>query len=248
MRVAVAGGTGTVGRHVVRTLESQGHQVVVLTRSRGVDITTGQGLDDAVSGADVVIDTSNVTTLARGKSTDFFAASTGHLLDAARRGGVRHLVALSIVGIDRVDNGYYAGKRRQEELVRGGDIPFTLLRATQFHEFAEQMLRRARGPVLLLPRMRVQTVAAAEVGVRLAEIAAGPPLGNAPEMAGPEVHELASLARQVAARDGRRARIVALPVPSGAGRAMANGALLPTGPVTLGTVTFAEWLTGAHQD
>jgi uncharacterized protein YbjT (DUF2867 family) len=258
MRVAVAGGTGVVGAHTVQALARNGHEPVVLSRSRGVDVTTGSGLDQALTGVGAVVDVTNVSAFTRRASVAFFDDGTRHLLDAGERAGVRHHVALSIVGVDRVDSGYYAGKRRQEELVRSGPLPWTVLRATQFHEFAGQLLARVRGPLGLVPRMRVQPVAAAEVGARLAALATAPPGGLAPELAGPEVHELVDLARRVAARTGRRRWVVAVRVPGSAGRAMAAGALLPTGaavpdgeapttsgPVTLGTVTFDEWLAAA---
>ena len=245
MRVAVAGGTGVVGHHAVEALRQGGHEPVVLARSTGIDLRTGAGLDGALAGVETVVDCSNVATLSRSTSAEFFTTATRHLLDAGHRVGVRHHVVLSIVGIDDVDFGYYEGKRRQEELVRGGPIPFTVLRATQFHEFPGQLLERSRGPVGVVPRMLVQPVAAAEVGARLAEIAAGPALGAAPEMAGPEVHELVPLARRVAERRGSPRRVVGVPVPGKVGRAMAGGGLLPRGEPTLGRVTFEEWLAFA---
>ena len=270
MRVAVAGGTGVVGAHTVRALARTGHEPVVLSRSLGVDVASGRGLDEALSGVEAVVDVTNVSAFTRRASVGFFTDGTRHLLDAGERAGVRHHVALSIVGVDRVDSGYYAGKRRQEELVRSGPLPWTLLRATQFHEFAGQLLSRVSGPLALVPRMRVQPVAAAEVGERLAGLATAPPAGLAPELAGPEVHELVDLARAVAARTGRRRWVVPVRVPGRAGRAMAAGALLPSGagtrggsgegpptsgpltsgpltsgPVMLGTVTFGEWLAAA---
>jgi uncharacterized protein YbjT (DUF2867 family) len=245
MRVAVAGGTGVVGSHAVAALKQVGHETVVLARSTGVDLRTGDGLDAALEGVETVVDCSNVTTLSRRTSAEFFTTATRHLLEAGERAGVRHHVVLSIVGIDDVDFGYYEGKRRQEELVRSGSLPFTVLRATQFHEFPGQLLERGRGPVGVIPRMLVQPVAAAEVGERLAEIAAGPALGAAPEMAGPEVHELVPLARQVAERRGSPRRVVGVPVPGKVGKAMAGGGLLPRGEPTLGKVTFAEWLAAA---
>lgn len=242
MRIAVAGGTGVVGTHTVDAVIRAGHQPVVLARSRGVDLTTGQGLDAALDGADVVIDASNVTTLSRRRSVEFFNAATTNLLDAAARASVGHLVVISIVGVDLVDSGYYAGKRRQEEIVRSGPVPYTILRATQFHEFPRQLLDRSRGPVALIPRMRVQPVAAAEVAEHLVGLATGPALGSATELAGPEVHDLVPLAREVAKRLGRPRYVVALPVPGKPGRAMASGALLPTEPGPRGSITFAEWL------
>ncbi len=117
MRVAVAGGTGVVGRHVVAALADRGVTPVPLARSLGVDLVTGEGLEPALTGVEVVVDVSNVTTTSRRTSVGFFTASSRRLLEAGRRAGVRHHVALSIVGVDRADWGYYAGKRAQEELV-----------------------------------------------------------------------------------------------------------------------------------
>lgn len=242
MRVAVAGGTGVVGRHVVTALESAGHDAVVLTRSRGVDVEAGTGLGAALEGVAAVVDASNVLTLSRNRSVKFFTTATGHLHAAEERAGVAHHVALSIVGVDRVDFGYYEGKRRQEELVLGAAVPGTVLRATQFHEFAEQSLARTHGPVAVVPRMRSQPVAAREVGAELARLAVGPALGLTPELAGPEVLEMTDMVRQVVRRRGWRRVVVPLRVPGRAGREMARGGLLPTGPGPRGRETFAEWL------
>ncbi|MDQ1633543.1 MAG: hypothetical protein QOJ32_352, partial [Frankiaceae bacterium] len=162
-RVAVAGGTGLVGRHVVDVLRERGDDPVVLSRSAGVDLVSGSGAADALRGCEAVIDVSNVTTTRRAPAEAFFGAVTRTLTTAGIEAGVRHLVALSIVGIDRVPFGYYFGKRRQEELLRASELPSTVLRATQFHEFAGQLLARSPGPVAFVPRMRAQPVAAREV-------------------------------------------------------------------------------------
>ncbi|MDQ1739700.1 MAG: hypothetical protein QOE53_1352 [Pseudonocardiales bacterium] len=245
MRMAVAGGTGLIGRHVVTLVEQSGNEPVVLARSHGVDITTGSGLDAALAGAEVVIDVSNVATLSKKRSVRFFTAGTERLIEAGGRAGVRHHVALSIVGIDRVGFGYYEGKLSQEDLVRRGGLAWTVLRATQFHEFAGQLLDRSPGPLAVAPRMRVQPVAAREVAQRLVELATGPALGLAPEIAGPQVHELVDLVRQVAQGRGKRRLVVPVPVPGGS--AARNG-LLPTGEHTTGIQTFAEWLRSDGAD
>jgi uncharacterized protein YbjT (DUF2867 family) len=247
MRIAVAGGTGVVGRHVVAALTGSGHEVVVVARSRGVDVTTGQGLDAALAGADAVIDVSNVATTRRKQSVAFFESATRHLLGSGERAGVAHHVALSIVGSDRVDLGYYAGKRRQEELVLTGPVPGTVLRATQFHEFAELFLGAGRAPVAVVPRLRCQPVAAREVAAALVELATGPAAGQAPELAGPREEELADMVRQLARARGRRRRVVGVRLPGRAGGGMAHGALLPTAPGPRGRQTFAEWCADARQ-
>lgn len=242
MRTAVAGGTGVVGRHVVAALRAAGDEPVVLARSTGVDLVSGTGLARALEGVDALVDVSGVATLSRSRSVAFFETATRQLLAAGERAGVRHHVVLSIVGVDRVDSGYYEGKRRQEQLALDGPVPVTVLRATQFHEFADQLLSRVPGPVVTVPRMRVQPVAAREVGEELVRLARGPALGQAPELAGPEVLELLDMVRVVArVRPGRRL-VLPLPVPGAVGRAMAGGALLPTGPGPRGRLGFAEWL------
>lgn len=242
MRIAVAGGTGVVGRCTVQAVRAAGHEAVVLARSTGADLLTGAGLEQALAGADAVVDVSNVATTRRSAAVTFFETATRHLLAAAERAGIRHLVVLSIVGVDRVDYGYYAGKLCQEELVLAGPVPGSVLRATQFHEFAGQLLGRTRGPLALVPRMQVQPVAAREVGAALAALAAAGPVGMAAELAGPQVHELPDLARRLLRAEGERRVVLPVRVPGAAGRAMAAGGLLPTGDGPRGVLTFDQWL------
>ena len=229
-----------IGQHVVAALEESGNEPVVLARSRGIDIVTGAGVAAALTGAKVVIDVSNVATLSKKRSVRFFTAGTERLIEAGAQAGVKHHLALSIVGADRVGFGYYAGKVSQEDLIRRGGLPWTVLRATQFHEFAGQLLARTPGPLAVVPRMRVQPVAAREVAHRLVELALGPAQGLAPEMAGPQVHELVDLVRQVVHARGQRRLVVPVRVPGGGGAA--NDGLLPSGDYTRGSQSFQEWL------
>ena len=242
MRVAVAGGTGLTGRLVVEELRRGGHEPVVLARSRGVDLLTGTGLDDALAGCAAVVDVSNVTTISRDAAVRFFDATAGNLTAAAARAGVQHLLVLSIVGVDRVDYGYYLGKRRQEQVVSGGPVPWTVLRTTQFHEFAGQVLDGLRGPVAVVPRMLCQPVAVAEVAARLGELATGAPAGYARELAGPEQLELPAMARAVLRARHQRRLVLPVRLPGAVGRAFADGTLLPTGEHDTGLRTFAGQL------
>lgn len=242
MRIAVAGGTGLVGRYVVQEALAAGHTPVVLARSRGVDLTTGMGVPEALGGAQVVIDVSNVMTTRRSVSVGFFTGGTQNLLAAGVRAGVQHHLALSIVGIDRVDFGYYEGKREQEQLALSGPVPATVLRAAQFHEFAAQILARVRGPVAFVPKQRIQPVSAREVAAALVALAAGEPEGLTVEMVGPEQRELVDLARRLVRARGIRRAVVGVQLPGQAGRAMARGGLLPRGPVRTGHQTFDQWL------
>jgi len=244
LRIAIAGGTGWTGRLVADGLRAAGDVPVVLARSTGVDLTTGQGLAGRLDGIDAVVDVTNITTTSARASVAFFEAVAGHLVEESARAGVRHLVTLSIVGVDRVDLGYYLGKRRQEAIVLGGAVPATVLRATQFHEFAAQMLAR-KGPVVVAPKMLSQPVALAEVADHLVGLVRGEPLGMAPELAGPQEHLwMHDMVRRLAEVRGVRRPIVPLSVPGAVGRALGGGALLPTSPGPRGTVTFDQWLAG----
>lgn len=243
MRIAVAGGTGWTGRLVVDALRARGDEPTVLARSVGVDLTTGAGLDRRLDGVDAVIDVTNVAATRARTSIAFFEAVTSTLLAAEARAGVAHHIALSIVGIDRVDLGYYRGKRRQEELVLGGTVGASVLRATQFHEFAAQMLA-GRGPLVIAPKMLCQPVAVAEVAQRLVELAHSAPVGMAAELAGPEERlRMPDMIKRLARVRGDRRPVLSLGVPGKVGRQLAGGGLLPTGPGPRGTITFDTWLT-----
>ena len=242
MRVAVAGGTGLVGTMVVERLAGAGHTAVVLARSRGVDLTTGEGLAAALAGCDAVIDVSNVTTMRRKVSVDFFGAVARNLLAAGAEAGVDHVVVLSIVGVDEVDLGYYSGKREQEGLVRGGPLPWTVLRATQFHEFPDSLLKSAVGPFVPVPRMLSRPVAAAEVADELVALVRRPAGGYVQPIAGPEELWMADMTRRYARARGERKVLVPVRLPGEAGKRMATGGLLPDGPYTKGVRTFAEFL------
>jgi uncharacterized protein YbjT (DUF2867 family) len=246
MRIAVAGGTGVVGHHAVTALAAAGHEPVVLARSQGVDIISGAGLGKALAGVSAVIDASNITTASRKKATEFFEVGTGNLVDAGRRAGVTHHVVLSIVGLERVPMGYYLAKLKHEEVALTSGVPCSVLRATQFHEFAGQVLLRVPGPIAMVPRMQTQTISAREVGAALAALAAGPAVGAAPDLAGPEVHDLADLCRQLLRVRGSRKPLLRVPLPGKVGRAMKDGALLPTSDGPRGTERFADWLAATY--
>lgn len=244
MRVAVAGGTGLVGRMVVDALQSSGDTAVVVARSVGVDLLTGDGLDQALAGVEAVVDVSNVVTTRRATALGFFGTATRTLLAGGQRAGVQHHVVLSIVGVDRVPLGYYQAKRHQEQLALEGLVPATVLRATQFHEFADQMLQRG-GPVVLVPKMLSQPIAAREVASALVALTHARPQGLAPELAGPEQLHMPDMVRRLAGARGARRPVVAVRLPGEAGRAMADGGLLPRSDGPRGTLTFAQWLTTA---
>lgn len=244
MRVAVAGGTGLAGRYTVSALAEAGHEPVIVARSRGADASTGAGLDEALAGVDAVIDVTNRPSLDADTMRTFFAATTAHLLVAEERAGVRHHVVLSVTAVDRVEgNPHYAGKRVQEELALGGKIPATVLRATQFHEFAWMVVRWARrGGTAVVPPLLLQPVAARDVAAALVSAAAGEPQGLARDLAGPETQDLVDMARRTLAVQGDKTRLV--PGWRGGlfGVEMAGEVLLPASNARLAATTFDAWL------
>lgn len=248
MKIAVVGGTGLIGEQVVTRLGAAGHDAVSLSRSSGVDLTEGTGLDTALDGADVVVDVSNIDTISRKNSIEFFTTAASNLGGAAQSAGVSRIIVLSIVGVDRIPFGYYEGKFAQENSLRAGSVPVTVLRATQFHEFADQNLARVPGPVAMIPRMRMRPVASSEVAdelVRLATAEDASVDGSIVELAGPEQHELVELARRVVKARRMRKLVVPLTLPGAAGKAMARGDLLPRGDHLTGTRTFTDWLAAS---
>lgn len=249
MRVAVAGGTGTVGREIVAVARERGHETVVIARARGVDLITGAGLQDALHGADVVIDAASTATLDAKKSTEFFRTATTAVLSGARAAGARHVVVLSIVGVDRNPHGYYAGKVAQERVVMQSDAPWTIVRATQFHEFAGQIARRAKlGPVQLAPRGRIQPIAAVEVARRLVTLAEGDPVGRARDIAGPREEELADVVRAWVRHRGRTGPVLPIRLPGAQMRGMRHGLVLPGPDAERLGPTFGEWLRALPTD
>ena len=243
MRIAIAGATGVVGHHAAEVAAERGHEVVVLTRSTGVDLVSGSGILDRLAGVDSVIDTLNIGSQRRAVAEHFFRTTSERLLTAGREAGVGHHVVLSIVGIDRVPSGYYQAKLAQEQTVTAGPVPWSILRATQFYEFAAQVLGFAKvGRFSLVPRMLSQPVAASDVGAALVDLATAAPTGRTTELAGPEVLQMVDLAREVNTVRDLGGWIVPVRVPGAAGRGMRTGGLLPEHPGPRGAQTFAEWL------
>jgi uncharacterized protein YbjT (DUF2867 family) len=246
MRIAVIGGTGVVGRHTVEALRRAGHDPVVVARSRGVDISTGAGLDDALAGVDVVIDVTNIQAPDAEVTRNLFAAATKNLLAAEQRAQVRHHVLLSVVGIDRLEgNAHFDGKRRQEQLLSDSPVPVTIQRATQFHEFAWQVVQWTRlGQMATVPPLLVQPIAAADVADVLAEIATSVPQGRAADLAGPEPQDLVDMARRTLAARGESIRLIPSWRSGLFGVDAAGEVLLPGPEARLAPTTFDAWLAG----
>ncbi|TDC87108.1 NAD-dependent epimerase/dehydratase family protein [Nonomuraea deserti] len=245
MRIAVAGATGNIGTLTAAALERDGHEVVRISRSLGVDLATGDGLDDALAGAEAVVDAINAPAAGPEETVAFFGATTRNLLAAEERAGVRHHVLLSIAGLHRVEgNAHYAGKREQERLVAAGPVPWTIVPATQFHDFAEMVASwTEQDGVATIAPLLVQPIAPADVAEVLAEIATGEPRGRYADVAGPEPQDLVDMARRTHQARGRTVRLV--PTWSGLfGPAMAGDVLLPGEGARIAPTTFDDWLAG----
>jgi uncharacterized protein YbjT (DUF2867 family) len=241
MRIAVTGGTGTLGREVVRELGLRGHDVRALSRSTGVDLTNGDGLDAALHGVEVVIDAANAGPR-RKPAEAVLIGGTGRLLEAEGRAGVQHHVAISIVGVDRARYAYNRIKLAQEELVRGGGVPWTIVRAAQFHSYVDGILRSAaRFGVLPAARIPLQPVDVAEVAAVLADTAEVEASGAITQFAGPEILTLRELAVQWRDAVERHPMLVRVPLPGELGRELRAGALTHRG-AWRGRRTFGEYL------
>ena len=243
MRVAVAGGTGLVGRLLVAELERRDHQPVVLARAAGTDVRRPDQVAAALAGADAVVDCLNVATSRGPVATEFFTTTTRALVDAEGMTGVGRHLLLSIVGIDRTPFPYYRAKLAQERAAREGTAALTVLRATQFHEFPGQLLTQLkRGPLVPVPRMLSAPVAATEVATALADLVDHQPDQDTVELGGPERLTMPDLVRRLARSRGLRATVVPVPLPGATGRGMRSGALIPDAPWRTGKQTWGQWL------
>jgi uncharacterized protein YbjT (DUF2867 family) len=250
-KIAVAGATGRVGRPVVDILESRGYEVVPIARSLGVDVITGEGLDQALAGVHTIIDVATGPSPDQHAATEFFTTSTRNLQEAGQRAGVRRLVLVSIIGIEKFAGGYNAAKVAHEQAALAGPIPARIVRAAQFHEFVEELMRwGTQDGVSYVWRMRTQLVSARTVAEELVDLATAPDAefdaAETTEVAGPREEWLAEAARLVAARRGDGLRVEEQSDPSDPdSERYANGAVLPGPGAKLAGPTFEEWLEGA---
>ncbi|MBN3513519.1 SDR family oxidoreductase [Mycolicibacterium nivoides] len=248
MRIAVAGATGNIGARVVAALKGAGHEVVAISRSNGVDLSTGQGLDAALAGVQAVVDAISAPPTDRDTTVDYLGTATRNLLAAEGRAGVAHHVLLSIVGIHDIDgNPHYAGKREQERLVEAGPVPWTVVPATQFHDFAEMVVGWTEqdgpdGATAPIAPLLVQPIDPDDIADVLAEVVVGDPQGRHADVAGPQTQDLVDMARRTLAVRGREVTLV--PTWSSIfGVEMAGNALLPGDGARIAPTTFEQWLS-----
>jgi uncharacterized protein YbjT (DUF2867 family) len=248
MKIAVTGATGRLGRHVVDVLEGQGHDVVSIARSTGVDVITREGLAEALTGVDTIIDAATQASPDEAAATAFFTASAKNIQEVGERAGVRRIVLVSIVGTDRFSAGFLAAKFAHEQALLAGPIPVQILRATQFHEFVPEMVEWGRqGDVILMPRIRTQLVSARSVAEALANMVGGSeraPQSNGaiPEIGGPRPELLVEMARLLVAQRGETTRVEEVANPDDPDHELLeNGALIPGPDAALAGPTFEEW-------
>lgn len=248
LRIAVAGGTGTVGRHVVEVAAQRAHDVVVLSRGLGCDLMSADGLEERLAGVDVVVDVTSRRTYNARAARRFFGVVTANLLAAECAVGVTHHLALSVVGAERSPYGYYAGKALQEELVTESRVPWTLQRTTQFHELAEEVQDSiVLGPIEIVPRMLLQPIAAREAATRLVDLAEIGPSGRVRDLTGPRPELLGSMVRRYERAVGRHRLVAAVPLPGRRGQAMRRGDLLPGSHAEWGAQTFDDWVRALRE-
>lgn len=243
MKITVVGATGQIGAQVVELLTAAGHDVTAASRSSGVDAVSGDGVSAAFEGADAVIDVLNSPTLEPGPAVEFFTGSATTLLAEAKRAGVGHYVVLSIVGVGDIEaDGYLRGKHVQEQMVVNSGVPYTIVRATQFHEFTEGIV----GSLVVdgevhAPDALIQPVSASEVAGVVARVATESPRDGVLNFGGPEKMSFADLARAVFAAQGEDMPVVVDPQATYFGVPLKRNSLVTDDGAELGTTRLAEW-------
>jgi uncharacterized protein YbjT (DUF2867 family) len=249
MKIVVIGGSGLIGSKVVARLKDKGHETVAASPNTGVNTLTGEGLADALSGADVVVDVSNAPSWEDSAVLEFFQTSTRNLLAAEAEAGADRHVALSIVGCDRLpDSGYLRAKVAQEKLIADSKIPYTLVRATQFFEFVQGIIDGATdGNTVRLAPVLFQPIAADDVATAVAEAAVGAPTDGVVEVAGPEQFRLDELGRSTLAARHDSREVVTDPAARYFGAVLDERSLVPADGARIADTRLADWSTKATQ-
>jgi uncharacterized protein YbjT (DUF2867 family) len=244
MKVVIIGGTGLIGSRVVARLREYGHDAVPASPDTGVNTLTGQGLSEALQSASVVVDVSNSPSFEEKAVMEFFTTSTRNLLQHATAAGVRHYVALSVVGTDRIpDSPYLRAKHAQETLIKSGGIPYSIVHATQFFEFITRIADEATdGTIVRLPPVLIQPMAADDVAKAVGRVAVGTPLNGTVEVAGPQQFRFDELIRQgLSARNDPR-EVVADAHARYFGAELGERSLIPGESAQLGEIRLQAWL------
>jgi uncharacterized protein YbjT (DUF2867 family) len=245
MKIVVIGGTGLIGSSLVAKLVAHGHDAVPASPGTGVNTLTGEGLTEALAGADVVVDVSNSPSFEDTAVLEFFETSTRNILDAEAAAGMGHHVALSVVGTERLaESGYMRAKATQEKLIKNSSIPHTIVHATQFFEFAARTADEATdGDTVRVPPVLIQPMAAGDVATAMCDVALAGPLNNTIEIAGPEPLRFEDFVRQVLRWGGDQRVVVADPQARYFGARLGERTLLPGDGAQLGPTRFGDWLS-----
>jgi uncharacterized protein YbjT (DUF2867 family) len=244
MKIVVIGGHGRIGSKIVARLGERGHDAVAAGPQNGVDTLTGEGLAEALDGADVVIDVSNSPSFEDDAVMEFFQTSTRNILAAEQAAGVGHHVVMSIVGSDRCpDSGYMRAKVAQEQLIEASTVPYSIVRSTQFYEFVEPIVAAAtEGDTVRVPSASIQPIAADDAARAVGRIAVGTPAGGIVEVAGPKPYRFDELIQYALSARNDPRQVVADPDARYFGAKLANGSLLPGENAQLGETRFEDWL------
>jgi uncharacterized protein YbjT (DUF2867 family) len=244
MKVVVIGGSGLIGSKLVEQLRRAGQNPLSASPDSGVDTLTGEGLAEALENARVVVDVSNAPMWDDAAVLEFFQTSTRNVLAAEVSAGVSHHVALSVVGTERLlESGYFRAKLAQEEAIKAGPIPFTIVRATQFFEFIGRIAdSNSDGETVRVPPVLIQPEAADDVAAALAVAAKGAPVNGTVELAGPERFRLDDLARRVLSANGDARRVTAEPGTRYFGAELDDGSLIPGDDAHIAPTRFEDWL------
>jgi len=244
MKIVVIGGTGLIGSKLVKKLRERGEEVLAASPDSGVNTLTGEGLTEALAGTEVVVDVSNSPSFEDDAVMKFFETSTRNLLVAEAAAGVGHHVALCIVGTDRLqESGYFRAKLKQENLIKGSPIPYTILRSTQFFEFIGRIAQEsADAKSLRVASAYVQPIVSDDVVSALADVAQGRPVNGTIEVAGPERFHLDELVRRVLEAAGDRREVITDSEARYFGAHLGESTLTPKSPALVGTTHFADWM------
>jgi uncharacterized protein YbjT (DUF2867 family) len=245
MKIVVIGGTGRIGKKLIPLLRGRGHEAVSASPSSGVNTLTGEGLAGALAGANVVVDVTNSPSWEDAAVMEFFDKSTRNLLAAEAAAGVKHHIALSVVGADRMpDSGFMRAKVNQEKVIEASGASYSIVRATQFFEFLGYIADSgAEGDTVRLSTAPMQPVAADDVAAALADVAAGAPLNATVELAGPEAASIAEFVGRFMAASGDKRKVIADPQALYSGAKMGSRGIAPGANPRLGPTRFEEWLS-----
>lgn len=244
MKIVVVGGTGLIGKKLVTRLRERGHEVVAASPSSGVNALTGEGVRDALAGAQVVVDVANAPSFEDAAVMHFFETSSRTLLEAEKAAGVTHHVALSVVGTDQLQaSGYFRAKLKQEQLIESSGIPYSIVRATQFFEFIEGIAQfGTEGDVVRLPPAYMQPIVSDDVAALLADVATESPLNDTLDIAGPDRIRMDDLVGELLKSKNDSRDIVVDDEATYFGTPLEENTLTPGGAARLGETGFADWL------